>query len=204
MAITTTEKVFTHGIGRGLFFPITEGAHGQAVEVKGLRAQSEDPNAESTNIWADMEGVAFFTQQGAVTRETEITALEYPEAMKIHALGKKKLGFGLANDPKAFRQFAIAFGEWKNVSGKEILRINIYYALTASPASVERAADEDSLTATENKITCAVNQFDAAGTDFFQFDVDPDDPADENLWALEKMYTTGEIVLPTDTKPASK
>lgn len=203
MAITTTEKIFTHGIGRGLFFPITEGKHGQAVEVKGLRAQSEDPNAESTNIWADMEGVAFFTQQGAVTRETEITALEYPEAMKVHALGKKKLGFGLANDPKAFRQFAIAFGEWKNVSGKEILRINIYYALTASPASVERAADEDSLTATENKITCAVNQFDAAGTDFFQFDVDPDDPADENLWALEKMYTTGEIVLPTDTKPGA-
>ena len=203
MAITTTEKVFTHGIGRGLFFPLTDGTHGSAVEVKGLTAQSEDPSAESTNIWADMEGVAFFTQQGTVTRETEITALEYPEAMKIHALGKKKLGFGLANDPKAFRQFAIAFGEWKNVNGKEIIRINIYYALTASPASVERAADEDSLTATENKITCAVNQFDAAGTDFFQFDVDPNDSADENLWALNKMYTDGTIVLPTDTKPGA-
>jgi hypothetical protein len=123
--------------------------------------------------------------------------------MKTHALGKKKLGFGLANDPKAFKQFAIAFGEWKNVAGKEIIRINIYYALTASPASVERAADEDSLTATENKITCAVNQFDAAGTDFFQFDVDPNDPSDENLWALNKMYTDGTIVLPTDTKPGA-
>lgn len=200
MAITTTEKVFTHGIGRGLFFPLNNGTHGSAVEVKGLTAQSEDPSAESTNIWADMEGVAFFTQQGTVTRETEITALEYPETMKTHALGKKKLGFGLANDPKAFKQFAIAFGEWKNVAGKEIIRINIYYALTASPASVERAADEDSLTATENKITCAVNQFDAAGTDFFQFDVDPNDPSDENLWALNKMYTDGTIVLPTDTK----
>ena len=203
MVVTATEKVFTHGIGRGLFFPLNNGTHGDAVEVKGLTAQSEDPSAESTNIWADMEGVAFFTQQGTVTRETEITALEYPEAMKTHALGKKKLGFGLANDPKAFKQFAIAFGEWKNVAGKEIIRINIYYALTASPASVERAADEDSLTATENKITCAVNQFDPAATDFFQFDVDPNDPADENLWALEKMYETGEIVLPTDTKPAS-
>ncbi len=90
MVVTATEKVFNHGIGRGLFFPITNGTHGSAVEVKGLTAQSEDPNAESTNIWADMEGVAFFTQQGAVTRSTEITALEYPEAMKTHALGKKK------------------------------------------------------------------------------------------------------------------
>lgn len=201
MAITTTEKIFTHGIGRGLFFPLTNGTHGDAVEVKGLRAQSEDPNAESTNIWADMEGVAFFTQQGAVTRETEITALEYPDKMKTHSLGKKELGFGLANDPKAYRPFGIAFGEWKNVAGKEIFRINIYYNLTASPASVERAADEDSLTATENKITCSVNQFDAAKTDFFQFDVDPDDPSDENLWALKQMYETGKIVLPTDTKP---
>lgn len=69
--------------------------------------------------------------------------------------------------------------------------------------AVERAADEDSLTATENKITCAVNQFDAAGTDFFQFDVDPNDPSDENLWALNKMYTDGTIVLPTDTKPGA-
>lgn len=201
MPITTTEKIFTHGIGKGLFFPLTEGTHGAAVEVKGLTAQSEDPSTENTNIWADMEGRAFFTQQGAVTRETEITALEYPEAMKTHALGKKKLGFGLINDSTAFKQFAIAFGEWKNVNGKEIIRINIYYALTASPASVERAADEDSLTATDNVITCSVNHFEAAQTDFFQFDVDPNDPSDENLWAFEKMYTDGSIVLPTDTKP---
>lgn len=201
MPITTTEKIFTHGIGKGLFFPLLDGTHGTAVEVKGLTAQSEDPSAENTNIWADMEGRAFFTQQGAVTRETEITALEYPEAMKTHALGKKKLGFGLVNDAQAFRQFAIAFGEWKNVNGKEIIRINIYYALTASPASVERAADEDSLTATENVITCSVNHFEPAQTDFFQFDVDPNDSEDENLWAFNKMYETGEIVLPTDTKP---
>lgn len=203
MAITTTEKVFYHGIGRGLYFPLTDGTHGNATQVKGLTAQSEDPSAENTNIWADMEGRAFFTQRGAVTRETEITALEYPEAMKTHALGKKKLGFGLVNDATAFKQFAIAFGEWKNVNGKEIIRINIYYALTATPASVERAADEDSLTATENKITCSVNYFEAAQTDFFEFDVDPNDPADENLWALNKMYDDGTIVLPTDTKPGA-
>ncbi len=201
MAVTATEKVFNHGIGRGLFFPITNGTHGSAVEVKGLTAQSEDPNAESTNIWADMEGVAFFTQQGAVTRSTEITALEYPKEMKTHALGKKEVGFGLVNDPKAYRQFGIVFGEWRNVAGKEILEVNVYYALTASPASVERKADEDSLEATEKKITCSVNNFEPAGTDFFSFTVDPDDPADENLWALEKMYNTGSIVLPTDVKP---
>lgn len=200
MTKKTTDKVFTHGIGRGLFFPLNNVTHGDAVEVKGLRAQSEDPNVESTNIWADMEGVAFFTQQGAVTRETEITALEYPDEMKTHALGKKKIGFGLANDPKAFKPFGIAFSEWKNKGGKEIVRVNIYYNLTASPASVERAADEDSMTATENKITCSVNQFDTAATDFFQFDVDPSDELDENLWAYKKMYETGKIVLPTDSK----
>ena len=185
MSIKVTEKVFNHGIGRGLFFPLNSGTHGDAVEVKGLTAQSEDPSAESTNIWADMEGVAFFTQQGTVTRETEITALEYPDEMKTHALGKKKIGFGLANDPKAFKPFGIVFSEWKNKGGKEIVRVNIYYNLTASPASVERAADEDSMTATENKITCSVNQFDKAATDFFQFDVDPNDELDENLWAYK-------------------
>lgn len=202
MAIKVTEKVFNHGIGRGLFFPITSGTHGSAVEVKGLTAQSEDPSADNTSIWADMEGRAFFTQQGTVTRETEIKALEYPEEMKTHALGKKKVGIGLINDPKAYKQFGIAFGEWRNVAGKEVLEINIYYALTASPVSVERAADEDSLTATEKTITCAVNNFDTAGTDYFSFVVDPNDPSDENLWALEKMYTKGEILLPTDTKPS--
>lgn len=201
MAITATDKVFYHGIGRGLFFPLADGVHGSATQVKGLTAQSEDPSAESTNIWADMEGRAFFTQQGAVTRETEITALEYPEAMKTHSLGKKKLGFGLVNDATAFKQFAIAFGEWKNVNGKEIIRINIYYALTATPASVERAADEESLTATENTITCSVNYFEPAQTDYFEFNVDPNDPTDENLWALEQMYDNGTIVLPTDVKP---
>lgn len=202
MALTLTEKVFNHGIGRGLFFPIVNGKHESGVEVKGLTAQSEDPNSESTNIWADMEGIAFFTQQGTVTRSTEITALEYPEAMKTHALGKKKVGFGLVNDPKAYRQFGAVFGEWRNVAGKEILEVNVYYALTASPASVERKADEEGLEATEKKITCSVNNFEAAGTDFFSFTVDPEDDTDENYWALEQLYNSGTIVLPTDVKPA--
>lgn len=199
MALIKTDKKFEHGLGRGLVFPIKNGAYQDGIEIKGLRAQSEEPDASQSDIWADMEGEAFFTQQGAVTRTTEITSLGYPEEFQVHALGKElKNGF-LQNNPRNYNRFALAFAEWHQDEVKgELVQVNIYYNLQASPASVERAADEGEISATEKPITCGVSSTPLAGTDFASFIVDPNDPEDPNLAKYTSLYTTGKIVTPLD------
>lgn len=200
MALTKTDKRFEHGLGRGVVFPIVKGKYGSGIEIKGLRAQSESPEASQTDIWADMEGEAFFTQQGAVTRTTEVTSLGYPEEFAVHALGKElKNGF-LQNNPRNYNRFALVFAEWQQDEVKgELIQVNIYYNLQASPASVERAVDEGEITATEKPITCGVSSTPLAGTDFASFVVDPNDPEDPNLDKYKSIYETGTIVTPLDT-----
>lgn len=204
MALTTTQKTFEHGLGYGVFFPLTDEGYGAGVEIKGLRAQTEDPETSTTQIWADMTGTAFYSQNGATTRTTSITSLGYPEAMQTHALGKTKKNGWLINDPNQYKSFALAFAEWHvNAStGKSVYQVNVYYQLQASAPSVERAADEEDLTATEKPIECNVVTSELAGTDFASFIIDIDDPADENKWIYDSIYTQGKLVTPNDEKPA--
>ena len=203
-------KAAYHGFGRVMVFPIVNGTHATGIKMLGGRSLTKTPEQAVTTIGADMDGVYMVRTGSQVTSIEYVTIGEIPGEFKTKSLGFAYVGDAArkvyTDDPKAFTPYGIAFAQWKDEDpSTQKIRVQIFYSLSAT--TPQEAAEFDDpqgdASITEFTFSATAQGFEGAKVNgvarsFLEFEVDVTNDEDPNLVLFNKIYTTQEIVLPSD------